>query len=251
MMRTIAVAIAKGGVGKTTTSVNLGAALAAMGRRVLLVDCDSQDQVVRFLGVRSQVRAGLSHFLVARTAEERNSAVLEARENLWVLAGGVGLTELKRWLGKQSKSDTILKERLVPREGALDYVIYDCAPGWDILSVNILCAVDEVLSPVALQAPALQGLQAFLTYIQSVQKLNPELRLRYLVPTMFDKRLKQSRSYLAQLQKAFPAQVCEPIRSNVKLSEAAGLGRTIFEVDPEASGAEDYEALAWRVDQDA
>lgn len=250
-MRTIAVAIAKGGVGKTTTAVHLAAALANMGRKVLLVDCDSQDQVSRFLGVRDQVRAGLSHFLVGRTAEERNGAVLEVRENLWMLAGGVGLTELKRWLGKQPKSETVLKDRLVPRDGALDYVIYDCAPGWDILSVNILCAVEEVLSPVTLQAPALEGLKAFITYIQSAQKLNPVLTLKYLVPTMFDKRLKQSRGYLANLQKAFPAQICEPIRSTVRFSEAAGLGKTLFEHHSEAIGAGDYQQLAWRVDADA
>lgn len=249
-MRTIAVAIAKGGVGKTTTSVHLAAALAASGKRVLLVDCDSQDQVSRFLGVKDQVRAGLSHFLVARGAQERNGAVLQARENLWMLAGGVGLTQLKRWLGKQPKSETVLSERLVPRDGALDYVIYDCAPGWDILSVNILCAVQEVLSPVALQAPALEGLKAFITYIQSAQKLNPDLKLSYLLPTMYDQRLKQSRRYLAHLQKAFPEQVCEPIRSNVRLSEAAGLGRTIFEHRPQAPGAMDYLALARRVDGD-
>lgn len=246
-MRTIAVAIAKGGVGKTTTSVNLAAALANMGKRVLLVDCDSQDQVSRFLGVKDQVTAGLSHFLVARTSEERNGAVLQARENLWMLAGGVGLTQLKRWLGKQAQSETVLRERLVPREGALDYVIYDCAPGWDILSVNILCAVDEVLSPVALQAPALEGLKAFITYVQSAQKLNPALQMRYLLPTMYDKRLKQSRQYLAHLQKAFPDQICDPVRSNVRLSEAAGLGRTIFEHRPKATGAEDYLTLARRV----
>ncbi len=249
-MRTIAVAIAKGGVGKTTTSVNLAAALALAGKKVLLVDCDSQDQVSRFLGVRDQVRTGLSHFLVARNLAERNKAVLEARENLWILAGGVGLTELKRWLGKQSHSETVLKERLVPREGSLDYVIYDCAPGWDILSVNILCAVDEVLSPVALQAPALEGLKAFITYIQSAQKLNPDLKLKYLLPTMYDKRLKQSRLYLAQLKKAFAPQLCEPIRANVRLSEAAGLGQTIFEHRPKAPGAVDYIALARRIERD-
>lgn len=249
-MRTIAVAIAKGGVGKTTTSVNLGAALAEAGKRVLLVDCDSQDQVSRFLGVRDEVRAGLSHFLVAKSAQERNRAVLQARENLWLLAGGVGLTELKRWLGRQPKSETVLAERLVPREGALDYVIYDCAPGWDILSVNILCAVDEVLSPVALQAPALEGLKAFITYVQSARKLNAELALRYLLPTMFDRRLSQSRSFLAKLRAAFPGQVLEPIRTNVRLSEAAGAGKTIFEYRPDAPGAQDYRALARRIMQD-
>jgi chromosome partitioning protein len=154
-MRTIAVAMAKGGVGKTTTAVSLAGGLSSMGKRVLLVDCDTQDQVARFLGVKPTY--GLSEFVTGNgdggVPVSRNDAVFRARDNLWVLAGGVHLVELKHWLGEQPREmrQSILAQRLVPREGSIDYLIFDCAPGWDVLSVNILMAATEVLCPVALQ----------------------------------------------------------------------------------------------------
>ena len=89
--------------------------------------------------------------------------IFPARKNLWLVAGGLGITELKNWLGEQpaGQRQTVLKDKLNPREGSLDYMIFDCAPGWDILSVNILMAVDDVLCPVALQGPAVEGRNNF------------------------------------------------------------------------------------------
>jgi chromosome partitioning protein len=246
--------MAKGGVGKTTTAVNLAHGLAARGRRVLLIDCDTQGQVSKFLGVNPPY--GLYEFITesGENGEHvaKNETVYQSRPNLWLLAGGIRLVELKNWLGEQPRDvrQTVLVSKLVPKKGTLDYVIFDCAPGWDVLSVNILMAANEVLCPVAVQGPSLEGLKTFFRYLQSAQSLNPNLRLRYVLPTMFDRRTRQSYEILAQLQKYFRRQLCQPIYLNVRLSEAPVHGQTIFEYQHRATGARDYDKLIRRIMND-
>lgn len=243
--------MAKGGVGKTTTAVNLAHGLASLGKRVLLVDCDTQGQAAKFLGQKPEF--GLYEFITERQKDGRavskNETLHRARNNLWLLDGGIRLVELKNWLGEQSREvrQTILAQKLVPKEGALDYLIFDCAPGWDVLSVNILMAVTEVLCPVALQGPSLEGLKTFFRYLQSAQKLNPELRLKYILPTMFDRRTRHSHDMFDQLHKHFSRLMCDPIHYNVRLSEAPALGRTIFEYRSRVQGALDYKNLVRRI----
>ena len=250
-MRKIAVAMAKGGVGKTTTAVNLAHGLASQGKRVLLVDCDTQGQVAKFLGEKPQY--GLYEFITERRDDgqhiARNSTLHPSRRNLWILDGGIRLVELKNWLGEQSREtrQTVLAQKLVPKEGALDFLIFDCAPGWDVLSVNILMAANEVLCPVALQGPSLQGLKTFFRYLQSAQKLNHDLRLEYILPTMFDRRTRHSHEIFEQLKIYFNRQVCDPIHYNVRLSEAPSFGQTIFEYAARAQGAYDYKSLTERI----
>jgi len=250
-MRKIAVAMAKGGVGKTTTAVNLAYGLASRGKRVLLVDCDTQGQAAKFLGEKPLY--GLYEFVTERQENgqiiARNETLHPARRNLWLLDGGIRLVELKNWLGEQPREirQTVLAQKLVPKHGALDYLIFDCAPGWDVLSVNILMAANEVLCPVALQGPSLEGLKTFFRYLQSAQKLNFDLRLKYILPTMFDRRTRHSHEMFNQLKKHFSRQMCDPIHYNVRLSEAPVLGRTIFEYRARAQGAYDYENLVRRI----
>ena len=156
---------------------------------------------------------------------------------------------MKNWLGEQPRQtrQTVLANKLVPREGALDFLIFDCAPGWDVLSVNILMAADEVLCPVALQGPALQGLKTFFRYLQSAQKLNPDLRLNYVLPTMYDRRTRHSQEVFGQLKQYFSRQICDPINYNVRLCEAPARGQTIFEYAASARGAHDYRNLVERI----
>jgi len=250
-MRKIAVAMAKGGVGKTTTAVNLAHGLALQGFRVLLVDCDTQNQVAKFLGVKAP--HGLYEFIKGTDAQgqplARQEAVCPARPNLWVLAGGIGLVELKHWLGEQPREvrQTVLAQSLVPREGALDFLIFDCAPGWDVLSVNVLMAAHEVLCPVALQGPALEGLKTFFGYLMSAQRLNRDLELKYVLPTLYDRRTRQSSEIHSRLRKLFCKQICDPIHYNVRLSEAPSCGQSIFEYHNRATGAADYAQLVRRV----
>jgi chromosome partitioning protein len=253
-MRKIAVAMAKGGVGKTTTAVNLAHGLASRGRKVLLVDCDTQGQAAKFLGVKPAY--GLYEFITERGKNgdyvSKNEAIHPCRQNLWLLAGGIRLVELKNWLGEQPRDvrQIILGKELIPKKGTLDFLIFDCAPGWDVLSVNILMAADEVLCPVALQGASLEGLKTFFRYLQSAQKLNSDLRLKYILPTMFDQRTRQSHDILNQLKKHFGRQICEPIHLNVRLAEAPAHGQTIFEYSSQAVGSQDYEKLIERILQD-
>ena len=250
-MRKIAVAMAKGGVGKTTTAVNLAHGLAQLGRKVLLVDCDTQSQAAKFLGVNPDY--GLYEFFIGQDESGniiyKKDTLYPCRDNLWLLAGGIKLVELKHWLGEQPRSErqTALARTLIPKEGNLDYMIFDCAPGWDVLSVNILMAATEVICPVALQGPSLEGLKTFFRYLQSAQKLNPDLRLRYILPTMFDRRTRHSYDMLDQLQKHFSRLLCDPVHYSVRLSEAPALGRTIFEYRARAQGALDYKSLVRRI----
>ena len=250
-MRKIAIAMAKGGVGKTTTAVNLAHGLAMQGNRVLLVDCDTQGQDAKFLGVKPEY--GLYEFITGNdgkgTAVAKNEAVYLCRENLWLLDGGIKLVELKNWLGEQPGNvrQSVLRKSIVPKQGSIDYMIFDCAPGWDVLSVNILMAADEVLCPVALQGPALQGLKTFFRYLQSAQKLNPDLRLNYVLPTMYDRRTRHSQEVFGQLKQYFSRQICDPINYNVRLCEAPARGKTIFEYAASARGAHDYRNLVERI----
>ena len=253
-MRKIAVAMAKGGVGKTTTAVSLAHGLALNGANVVLVDCDTQAQASGFLGVKPPY--GLYEFVTGQGKDGapvvKSDALYLVRDNLWLISGGVLLVELKNRLGEQpaDRRHGILAEALIPRDGSVDYLIFDCSPGWDVLSVNILMAADEVLCPVALQGPALDGLKTFFGYLLSAQKLNPALRLKYVLPTMFDRRTRHSFAILALLEKHFSRQMCEPVGYNTSLSEAATEGKTIFEHRPGSPGAEGYRKLIRRVMDD-
>ena len=246
-MRRIAVALTKGGVGKTTTAVNLAAALAQEGRSVLLVDVDTQGQASRALGVTPQV--GLAELVMGEA--DADQALREARPGLWLLAGSSSLAGVKRMIARKDfGGERTLSEALAPLEDAFDYVLLDTAPGWDTLAVNALFYAHDILSPVSLEIMTLQGLQAFLQNIQAIQTYHPQLRLRYIVPTFYDRRVRKSDEILAQLETYFPDQLCSPIRYSVRLSEAPGYGQTIFEYAPRSTGAADYRLLAQRLMQD-
>ena len=246
-MRKIAVALSKGGVGKTTTAVNLAAGLAGRGHRVLLVDSDTQGQSARTLGC--QPAAGLAELVSgAATADQ---AMLQARENLWVLAGGKALAGLKRDIARRDfGGEQTLAEALAPLDDRFDFAVIDTAPGWDALTVNVLFYATDVLAPVSLEILTLQGLLDFAQGLAAIQKYRPQLALRYILPTFYDRRVRKSEEILAQLQAHFGERVCSPIRYSVRLSEAPGYGQTIYEYAPGSPGAEDYRKLVERITED-
>ena len=180
-----------------------------------------------------------------------DQAIVQAREGVWLLAGGRSLAGLKRVIARKDfGGERTLAESLASLDGQYDYVLVDTAPAWDTLTVNALFFASEVLIPVALEVMALQGMLEFVRSLKSVQQYHPELTLRYIVPTFMDRRVKKSEEILGQLRGHFEDLVCDPIRYNVRLSEAPGYGQTIFEYAPRSSGAQDYQQLTERIVQD-
>ena len=246
-MRKIAVALTKGGVGKTTTAVNLAAGLALAGQRVLLIDVDTQGQAGRMVGCHPSI--GLAELAAGSAVPDQ--VIMQARDRFWLLGGGKALAGLKLLITrKEFGAERTLSEALAPLDDQYDYVILDSAPGWDALTVNVLFYAHEVLAPVSLEVLTLQGLSDFAQSLVSIQKYHTELVLRYIVPTFFDRRVKKSEEILAQLQAYYPAQLCPPIRYNVRLSEAPGYGQTIYEYAASSIGAQDYAILTERIKQD-
>jgi chromosome partitioning protein len=246
-MRKIAVALSKGGVGKTTTAVNLAAGLAAHGCQVLLVDMDTQGQAAQALGIKAKF--GLAELVSGQRSVDQT--ILPARERLWILGGGRELAGLKREIARKDfGSEQSVSDALVQLDGRYDYVIIDSAPGWDSLTINALFYATEIIAPVALESMALQGLREFGVSLSAIQRYHRRLGLNYILPTFMDGRVKKSQKIYELLLEYYHARVCDPIRYNVKLSEAPGVGQTIFEYAPRSAGAVDYNALIQRILED-
>ena len=246
-MRTLAIALSKGGVGKTTTAVNVAAGLARAGFRVLLTDCDTQGQAGQALGLAPHL--GLAEVITEECCLD--DALAPARDNLWLLAGGRNLAGVKRFIDrKEFGGEQTLTEALAPINGQFDYVILDTPPSWDVMTVNILFHAQEILTPVSLEALTLRGLLDFIQSLEQIRKYNRSLVLHYVVPTFFDRRVRKSGEILAQLKTHFATQLCQPIRYSVRLSEAPGYGQTIYEYAANSTGAEDYQHLVERISND-
>lgn len=248
MTRIIAVSLSKGGVGKTTTAVNLAAALAYTGRRVLLVDCDTQAQAGAALGVSP--RHDLADLITGAVRAEK--ALHQARQNLMLLAGGVGLAGVTREIARQDfGGEWLLAERLEPLNGRFDYIILDTAPGWDSLQIAIMFYVQEVLSPVLMEPMAVSGLVTYVKRLDEVRgykaRQGQALKLAYVLPTALDRRVKQSDEIMEQLKGHFGELVCSPIRYDIRASEAPAHGQHIYEYAPDGRAAADYAELTRRI----
>ena len=245
--RRLGVMLSKGGVGKTTTAVNLAAGLAALGKRTLLIDADTQGQCAYALGVTPA--KGLAEYVDGSASAEQ--ALTPVRDNLWLLAGGKGLAGLKRLISRKDfGGERTLDDALSGLDDRFDVIVVDSAPGWDALTVNVLFYVGELLVPVDLEAMSLQGFSEFLRSFAAVSRYRPQLSLRYVVPTFLDKRVRGPAALAEELAALYPDRICPAVRYNAKLSEAPAEGRTIFEFAPRSPGAKDYQTLAERVAAD-
>jgi len=245
-VRSIAISLSKGGTGKTTAAVNLAAGLARRGSRVLLVDTDTQGQASLALGIEPE--QGLAELLAGEIALP--DAIQQARESLWIMAGGQALGGSKRAIARQDiGSERVLAEALAPLASHFDYILLDSAPGWDTLTVNVLFYAQEILAPVSLEPLTIRGLLEFEQRLSAIQRYHA-IRLAYVLPTFHDLRVKKSSELLQQLSQHYGSLLCDPIRYNVRLSEAPAFGKTIFEFAPHSAGAEDFQKLTERIAND-
>jgi chromosome partitioning protein len=254
-MRRIAIINQKGGVGKTTTTANLGAALAIQGRRVVLIDMDAQANLSLALGV--EARSGAPTAYSVLIGDKKVGACLRATKvpNLRLLPSNIDLSgaelELAAAMGREFLLRDALREwdeehRKRHKTAAADYVLFDCPPSLGLLSINALAAAGEVLITLQTEFLALQGMSKLVEIVQLLKKrLNPELTITGIVPTLYDSRLKLAREVLGEIRRYFKDQVFpHPVRANVKLAEAPSFAQTIFEYAPDSNGALDYMHLA-------
>ena len=271
-MRSIAVANQKGGVGKTTTSVNLAVALARAGKRVCLIDLDPQAHATLHAGVLPGSHP-MSAYDVLVGGQPLAAALVPAGENLWVVPSHIDLSAVEMALANTPGRERILRQRVAdePRCGAaggagepFDYMVIDCPPSLGLLSLNAMAAVDEVLLPLQPHFLALHGLSKLLETIELVaEHVNPRLRLLGVVLCMYEAGTRLAAEVGRDVQAFFAsdaekhtawagAQVFETrIRRNIRLAEAPSFGQPIFDYAPDSHGAADYAALAAEVDQAA
>ena len=246
MTRILAISLSKGGVGKTTTAVNLAAGLVRAGKRVLLVDTDTQGQAASALGIQPQI--GLYELAMGEATAK--DALIKARENLYLLAGGRLLARLKRYISQaEFEGEYTLKKTLEPLFPYFDYVIFDTAPSWDVLNVNVLFCAQEVLCPVNLEILSVQGLYDFIGRVSEIGRRSG-VELKYVLPTALDRRVAQTDEIYSQMLAKLNSLMCDPIRYNVRLSEAPAHGLHIFEYDSSSNGAADYLTLTERIMRD-
>ena len=255
-MRTIAVLNQKGGVGKTTTAVNTAAALAAAGRRVIVIDLDPQAHLTIHLGVEPQAVQTGAYEVMTQSADFLQSLML-VRPNLWLLAANINLVGAETELVSVVGREIVLREAMQACEEEFDFCLIDCAPSLGLLSLNALAAAQEVLIPLQPHFLALQGFGKLLQTIDLVNKrINPHLRVTGVLLCMYDTRASLPNEVRADIARFLTsargsnnawsqAEILPTfIRRNIKLAEAPSYGKTIFEYDPDCNGAGDYAKVA-------
>ncbi len=247
--RVIAIANQKGGVGKTTTAINLGASLAAAEQRTLIVDCDPQSNTTGGLGfAKDPARRSLYHALVLR--ESPVGLLLKTQvEGLDLLPADRNLVGAAVELVNVENREYKLKGILDGIKGEYSYVIIDCPPALDLLTLNALVASDSVLVPIQCEYLALEGVSELLDTLMRIRRsLNPNLSIEGILLTMYDERTNLSRQVAADLRSFFGSQVFETVvPRNVRLAEAPSHGKPILFYDIHSRGAESYVQLAKEV----
>jgi chromosome partitioning protein len=249
MARIISVVNQKGGVGKTTTTVNLGACLAQDGKKVLLIDSDAQGNATSGLGVRKpDVKQDIYDVLVNEVSI-KETIIKTSRENLSIVPATLQLAGAEIELTSMMARESRLKSALAEVSDEYDFILVDCPPSLGHLTINAFTASDAILIPVQCEYYALEGLSQLLNTVRLVQKhFNPGLEIEGVLLTMYDARTNLGAEVVEEVRRYFQEKVYDTIiPRNVRLSEAPSHGKPIIDYDPRSKGAEVYQALAKEV----
>ncbi len=247
--RTIAIVNQKGGVGKSTTAVNLGASLAMLGRRVLIVDIDPQGNATTGVGIDKRTVESDVYSILLEGAAIRDVARETDVPGLWLVPSTLQLAGAEIELVSVLQREGKLKTALAAVAGEYDYILIDCPPSLGLLTINALTAAGEVIIPVQAEFYALEGLSQLTNIVRRVKDaLNPDLMILGVLITMFDSRQKLATEVLDEVNRFFPERVFETqIPRNVRLSEAPSYGKPAVLFDVKSRGAQAYLSLAKEV----
>jgi len=246
LSKIIAIANQKGGVGKTTTAVNVSACLAARGRKVLIIDIDPQGNTTSGLGINKRA-INRSIYDILINDESMSNVILKTEyDNLFICPSNIQLAGAEIELVSIMSREYRLKNALMPVKDEYDYIIIDCPPSLGLLTLNAFSCANSILVPIQCEYYALEGLSQLMNTIRQVKKiLNPELDIEGVLLTMFDARTNLSIQVVAEVKKYFPQKVYKTvIPRNIRLSEAPSYGQPIIVYDPKSRGAECYIELA-------
>ena len=253
-LRVLSVSNQKGGVGKTTTTINLGTALAAVGERVLVLDLDPQGNASTGLGVSRHMRKTTSYDVLMNGMPLARAAIASAVPGLFIVPSDPDLSGVELELAQAERRSFRLRDALAPlkADGAADrftYVLIDCPPSLNVLTVNAMAAADAVLVPLQCEFFALEGLSQLMRTVELVRSsLNPTLEIQGVVLTMFDKRNSLSEQVARDVRSHFGETVYETvIPRNVRVSEAPSFGKPVLIYDLKCAGSQAYLRLAREV----
>lgn len=246
MGKIIAIANQKGGVGKTTTSVNLAASLGVLEKKILLIDADPQANATSGLGIDPEAVEAGTYQLLEHTLTAQEVIIKTASPNLDIIPSHIDLVAIEIELIDKDRREHMLKQAVQGLTDRYDYILIDCAPSLGLLTLNALTAANSVMIPIQCEYFALEGLGKLLNTIKSVQKIhNPDLDIEGMLLTMYDSRLRLSNQVVEEVQKHFGDMVFETIiQRNVRLSEAPSFGESIINYDAGSTGAANYINLA-------
>jgi chromosome partitioning protein len=242
----IVIANQKGGVGKTTTAINLGSALNELGQRVLLVDLDPQSALSAGLGVDSYQLDETVYDVLVDSRVTMQSIIRSVRANLDVAPSNIDLAAAEVELISAIGREYIFKEALAPVRGNYDYILVDSPPSLGLLTVNALTAADEVIIPLQCEYLALRGMRSLLETIEKVRaKLNPHLEIRGILGTMFNSRTLHAQEVMDEIRSIFGDKVFDVvIKSSIRFAEAPVVHQSLLEYEPRHEGAMAYRKLA-------